>query len=471
MADSAGETGVDGSDPSTDATVDRDETASETASWVDEDDVFSEEAAWRETGTTPTLESTPAEGDTGAEADDPARALETGGDTAPPTALNDRDSATDESDTAADATADDSGEVADGPGEVADGSAGSSVSGDGESTAAPGSSPSGPDAGEPEPDERLRELRSALASVTSERDDAIARRDAFRTRYEQIAAERDALVDERDELRATAEELRSEVTRLRDELAAARDHLPDGDEALSPAAALDGTNLFIRYGSRTGATLGAVHDGERSRSELQENLQIEHHTTFETDGRTVDGEPYESFLHGTIAYRFTRWLAEDLLFEIAATENAGALRELFDALPELDRAELGGAVSVVHRENGEEVHEERSFDLVFRDRMGNPLFVAELNDSRSPTGGGSLESLVANGGALAASNDSFTGAFAVTASFFEPDALEVAGDAVGGGLFSRSSQKGFVKLSRKRGYHLCLVESRDGEFHLTLPEL
>jgi hypothetical protein len=128
-------------------------------------------------------------------------------------------------------------------------------------------------------------------------------------------------------------------------------------------------------------------------------------------------------------------------------------------------------VSVVHREDGEEVHEERPFDLVFRDRMGNPLFVAELNDSRSPTGGGSLESLVANGGALAASNDSFAGAFAVTASFFEPDALEVAGDAVGGGLFSRSNQKAFVKLSRKRGYHLCLVESRDGEFHLTLPDL
>ena len=437
-----------------------DGSASEPAHPIEEHDVFSEEAAWRETASTPSLESSVTDGATETDVAEATGSPNVGDETAPPTDSDDLDG-----------PADEPYEPVDGPGEVTDSSAGASVSGDDEPPATVESSPGGPNVGESEPDERLRELRSALASVTSERDDAIARRDAFRTRYEQIAAERDALVDERDELRATVDDLRSEVERLRTELATARDQLPGGDDALSPAAALEGTNLFVRYGSRTGATLEAAHDGERGRSELRENLQIEHHTAFETDGLTVDGEPYESFLHGTIAYRFTRWLTEDLLFEIAATGNGGALRELFDALPELDRAEIGGSVSVVHREDGEEVHEERAFDLVFRDRMGNPLFVAELNDSRSPTGRGSLESLVANGGALAASNDSFAGAFAVTASFFEPDALEVAGDAVGGGLFSRSNQKAFVKLSRKRGYHLCLVESRDGEFHLTLPDL
>ena len=449
-ADSDDENEGDRDESTTGATTEGDDAESETARSDDEDNVFSAEATWREAASTPTLESTAADSDTQAETDDPARASEAGD--------------------AAGAAAD-LDEPAHGRNEVAGGPAGASVSADDEATATAEQSPNGPTVGESPPEDRLRELRSALASVTSERDDAIARRDAFRTRYEQIANERDELVDEREELRETVDELRSEVTRLREELAAARDQLPDSDEQLSPAAALDGTNLFIRYGSRTGATLEAAHDGERDRSELQANLRIEHHTSFETDGLTVEGEPYESFLHGTIAYRFTRWLTEDLLFEIAATGNAGALRDLYDALPELDRAELGGSVSVVHRENGEEVHEERSFDLVFRDRMGNPLFVAELNDSRSPTGGGSLESLVANGGALAASNDSFAGAFSVTASFFEPDALEVAGDAVGGGLLSRSNQKGFVKLSRKRGYHLCLVESRDGEFHLTLPNL
>ena len=468
-ADSDDEDGGDRDEPATDTTTGGDDTDSETPRSDDEDDVFSEEATWREAASTPTLESTAADSDSGAETSNSVRAPEDGDEAASPTATDARDPVSDESD--ATETADELDEPAYGRGETASGPAGAPVSADDEPTATAEPSPNGPAVGESPPEDRLRELRSALASVTSERDDAIARRDAFRTRYEQIANERDELVDEREELRETVDELRSEVTRLREELAAARDQLPDSDEQLSPAAALDGTNLFIRYGSRTGATLEAAHDGERDRSELQTNLRIEHHTSFETDGLTVDGEPFESFLHGTIAYRFTRWLTEDLLFEIAATGNAGALRDLYDALPELDRAELGGSVSVVHRENGEEVHEERSFDLVFRDRMGNPLFVAELNDSRSPTGGGKLESLVANGGALAASNDSFAGAFAVTASFFEPDALEVAGDAVGGGLLSRSSQKGLVKLSRKRGYHLCLVESRDGEFHLTLPNL
>ncbi|TKX77227.1 hypothetical protein EXE53_27735, partial [Halorubrum sp. SD626R] len=62
-------------------------------------------------------------------------------------------------------------------------------------------------------------------------------------------------------------------------------------------------------------------------------------------------------------------------------------------------------------------------------------------------------------------------AFAGTESFFEPGALETAGDAVGGGLFSRSKRASFVKLSRKRGYHLCLVEARDGGFHMTVPDL
>jgi hypothetical protein len=440
----------DGDELTTGATAEGDDAESERARSDDKNDVFSAEAAWREAASTPTLESTAVDGDTEAGTDDPAPASEAGH---------------------AAGGAADFDEPARGHDEVAGGPASASVSAADEPTATQEQSLNGPKVGESPPEDRLRELRSALASVTSERDDAIARRDAFRTRYEQIANERDELVDDREELRATVEELRSEVTRLREELTTARNHLPDSDEQLSPAAALDGTNLFIRYGSRTGATLEAAHDGERDRSELQANLRIEHHTSFETDGLTVKGEPYESFLHGTIAYRFTRWLTEDLLFETAATGNAGALRDLYDALPELNRAELGGSVSVVHRENGEEVHEERSFDLVFRDRMGNPLFVAELNDSRSSTGGSSIESLVANGETLAASNDSFAGAFSVTASFFEPDALEVADDAVGGGLLSRSKKKGFVKLTRKRGYHLCLVESRDGEFHLTLPNL
>ncbi|CDK40903.1 uncharacterized protein BN903_32 [Halorubrum sp. AJ67] len=185
----------------------------------------------------------------------------------------------------------------------------------------------------------------------------------------------------------------------------------------------------------------------------------------------MDGRPFAEFLEDTIEYGFTRWLVEDLPFEVRGTGNEGTLRDLYDALPEVDRAEIGGTVSIELREGGEETREQRTFDLVLRDRMGHPLFVADLNDSRDPTPEGTLESLVGNGRDIAESNETFAGAFAVTESFFEPGALETASDAVGGGLFSRSKRASFVKLSRKQGFHLCLVEARDGGFHMTVPDL
>ena len=347
--------------------------------------------------------------------------------------------------------------------------------------------------------ERLERLRSALEEVEAKRESLAAERDELASERDELERERDELERERDELReglndleteherleneygqvederdrldATVEELRAEVERLREKLSAAEEQLPDGERNISRAEARGGTNLFIRYESKGGATLEDAHDGVADGEELRSNIRIERHTTFETEGLLVDGEPFEEFLTGTMEYRFTRWVVEDLPFEVSETDNRSALRDLYDALPGIDRAEIGGSVSTVTREAGEETSEERTFDLVLRDRMGNPLFVAELNDTRTPTAGGTLESLVANGGAIAEANDSFAGAFAVTASFFEPGALEAASDAVGGGLFGRSKRDSFVKLSRKRGYHLCLVESRDGGFHMTVPDL
>lgn len=319
--------------------------------------------------------------------------------------------------------------------------------------------------------ERLRQLESALEESERERESLAAE-------LEEVAADRNELEGARDELAAEVDRLESELSALRDErdrladeLAAARDRLPESDRSLSPAEARSGTNLFVRYDSKGGATLEDAHDGAVDREALRENLRIEHHTSFETDGLAVDGRPYEEFLRDTIEYGFTRWLVEDLPFEVSGTGNQSVLRDLYDAIPEIDRAEIGGSVSIAIRENGEETREQRTFDLVLRDRMGNPLFVADLNDSRDPTAEGTLESLVGNGRDIAESNDSFAAAFAVTESFFEPGALETASDAVGGGLFSRSKRASFVKLSRKQGYHLCLVEARDGGFHMTVPDL
>ncbi len=319
--------------------------------------------------------------------------------------------------------------------------------------------------------DRIERLETELEETRAERESIATERDALREERDSLTRDRDELEAERDRLESEVEELRAEIERLRTKLADAEAKLPESDRSLSVAEARDGTNLFIRYESKSDATLEDAHDGRVGRDDLRENLRIEHHTSFETESLTVDGQPFEEFLRETMEYGFTRWLVEELPFEIGETGNGSALRDLYDALPEIDRAEIGGSVSIVTQEGGEEEREQRDFDLVLRDRMGNPLFVAELNDTRAPTKGATLESLVANGGRIAESNENFAGAFAVTASFFEPDALEVAGDAVGGGLFGRSKRKSFVKLSRKRGYHLCLAESREGGFHLTVPDL
>jgi len=314
-----------------------------------------------------------------------------------------------------------------------------------------------------ERDSRIAELESTLETLEQERDSLTAERD-------EIAADRDEQKAKRERLESEVESLKKARDRLQEELSAVRAELPDGEQTVPAAQARSETNLFIRYGSKGDATLEDAHDGDVDRDALRGNLRIEHHTGFESEGAVVDGVPYREFLEGTMEYGFTRWLVEDLPFEIRDTGNESDLRDLYDALPEIDRAEIDGSVSIVSREGGEETREQRTFDLVLRDRMGNPLFIADLNDSRAPTGGATLESLVANGGSVAGSNDAFAAAFAVTASYFEPEALETASDAVGGGLFG-TKRRSFVKLSRKRGYHLCLAESRDGGFHLTVPDL
>jgi len=311
---------------------------------------------------------------------------------------------------------------------------------------------------------RVQRLESALEETESRRQELEADR-------EKLAADRDRYRERAEELESTVEELRDRVRGLERELEDARSKLPDGDRSMSPSDALAATNLFVRYDSQGGATLEAAHDGSADREEVNANLRLENHTSFESDDVLVDGEPYREFLADTIEYGFTRWIVEDLLYEIRETGNVGAMREIYDAIPEIDRAEIGGEVSVAYTDGGEEHREQRSFDLVLRDRMGNPLMAADLNGSRDPTVEGKLDSLVSDAGLLAESNEGFAAAFAVTASFFEPGALEAVEDATGGGLFSRGKQKSYVKLSRKQGYHLCLVETRDGEFHLNVPEL
>ncbi|GAA0658220.1 DUF7527 domain-containing protein [Salarchaeum japonicum] len=306
-------------------------------------------------------------------------------------------------------------------------------------------------------EERIEELESRAADAESEAEE-------LRTEVAELRDERDALRNEIEELRADLETARERAETAN---ASATEDAAPSDR--TPAEALAGTNLFVRYGSKADPTLDAVANGDASAEAVNANLRLEHHTQFDASETTVNGDPFDDFLEGTAAYRFVSWVVRDLPYELLDTGRTNGLADVFDALPDIDRAELDGTISV-RDEEGEELRS--TFDVVLRDRMGNPLLVAELNPERDPVTGDEMTGLVENAEVVADAQDTLGGAFYVTASFFEPDALEAAKDATdGGGFLSRSDKESYVKVARKSGFHLCLVEDRNETFHVTVPEL
>jgi len=325
-----------------------------------------------------------------------------------------------------------------------------------------------------ERDAEIERLESELAAAESEREDLRRELETVRDERDALQSERDVLQSERDELAAELDEREAELQRVRGELNELEAELggaSDAEQRLSPAEALDGTNLFVRYESKGKATLESAHGGSASREEVDENLNLELHTQFDAASATVGSQPYEPFLRGTLQYRFVDWVVGELLWEIRDTGKAAALEGLYDAIPQIDRAELDGTVTVEFTEDGQQRRSEESFDIVLRDRMGNPLVVANLNDSRQAASQEMMNTLVTAGSRVAESSPSLAAAVFVTSSFFEPGALETAADATSGSLLSRDKRESFVKLSRKQGYHLCLTEAREEQFHLAVPEL
>ncbi|WP_336037479.1 DUF7527 domain-containing protein [Halobacterium yunchengense] len=288
-------------------------------------------------------------------------------------------------------------------------------------------------------------------------------------RIEDLEGERDDLRERAETLREERDELQARVEELEADLAAAEtaDERPSAGEDLSPAAALSGTNLFVRYDSKGKPTLDGL-DGNTDPSAVNDNLRIDHHTQFDAAEATVDGEDYEAFLRSSAPYRFVSWAVRELPYEVRDAGHANGLADLYDAIPEVDRAELDGTVEV-ETEDGSVTE---SFDVVLRDRMGNPLVVAELNAERDPVTGVEMDDLVDAATAVREGADDLSAAVYVTASFFEPAALETAAEeTASGGFLSRSDKLSYVSTGRKAGYHLCLVEDRNDAFNLTVPEL
>jgi hypothetical protein len=304
-----------------------------------------------------------------------------------------------------------------------------------------------------------------LEAEIEERESEIER---LEDELETVQDERDDLEEERDELAERVEELEARINDLRTE---------EGGESiadrkrLGPGEAIDGTNLFIRYGSKGDATLEKAHAGQAEQGAVNDNLDVQHHTQFEADDVAVNGEPFEEFLRDTLQFQFVNWVVRVLPYEIRDTGHEGALKDLYDSLPKIDRAELNGSISVMYEEDGEEHRSQETFDIVLRDRMGNPLAVANLNESRQPASQSKMESLITASSRVGESKESLAGSFLVTSSFFEPEAMEAASAATGGGLLSRDKRESFVKLSRKGGFHLCLVEAREEKFNLSVPEI
>jgi hypothetical protein len=302
-------------------------------------------------------------------------------------------------------------------------------------------------------DAKLEEAADRIERLETERDDLDSEHEELRERVDTLQSERD--------------ELQSRVEDLEAKLEASDDPGGSNGRDMSPEAALSETNLFVRYGSKGKPTLDELGP-ESDPDAINQNLRIEHHTQFEADDVTVDGEPFEAFLQQSTAYRFVSWVVRELPFEVRDAGHTNNLADVYEAIPAIDRAELDGTVAV----DTEDGSISQTFDVVLRDRMGNPLLVAELNPEREPVTGDEMAALVEAATDVRGGADELSGALYVTASFFEPPALETAEQETGGGGFlSRSDKASYVNVGRKTGYHLCLVEDRNETFHLTVPEL
>ena len=318
--------------------------------------------------------------------------------------------------------------------------------------------PTGTDGAEPEGADGEGEDESR---VDREAHDAEIER--YESRIEELEAELDAADSRIEALEAELDSLRAERDDLRRRAGSAGD---TAGEPMAPEAALPETRLFVRQRTRGEGTLSDAHEGA-DREAVVSNLRIEYHTTFDDAGVSVEGEPFEAWLRASDAYAFAEWLATELLFEIRSAGRPEEVRPLYDALPEIDRIGFEETIAVGDGTEGREV----GFDIVARDKSGHPLVVAAFDRGRDPTYADAIEPFVDDATDVCADHDTLAGAVAITSSYFESDAMAVVHEATSSSLLSRSRYRSYVKLSRTNGYHLCLVEAREGSFNLTVPEL
>jgi FtsZ-binding cell division protein ZapB len=312
----------------------------------------------------------------------------------------------------------------------------------------------------------VERLRGRLSAFEERLSVMTEQRDELRRRCDTLSNTNQTLRDRIDSLEAKREELSRENDELQTELSAVKE-VSSNRESLSPMKALSQTSLFIRYDNQKATTLSHIEQDSGSVEDLRENISIEYHTEFDIDEVEIEGELYEPFLHGTAAFGFVRWLVTDVPFQIMETNHIAELGGIFNKLDDIDRV---GCREMVQVESVDSSFE-GTFDLVLRNTVGEPLFVADIHSSRQPTAAPRVQTMVEKATQVGKINPTLSGAFLITQSFFEPAALRAATEATTNGLFSWSGRRSYRKLTRKNGFHLSLVERRDESFHFDLPDI
>jgi len=315
-------------------------------------------------------------------------------------------------------------------------------------------------------DDLMRQVTRVEAKV-EERDEQIKRLTA---EYEAELSEQADTIEAHER---QVEAMRDEIEQLRKTLSEKQALVDEQDpietEDRPRRAALEESNLFIRYANKAGPSLRDFRLQNAAIEKVRENLTVETHTNFDPQQVTIERRPFSEYLQQSTEYRFISWVTGDLLALIDTTNNRGTLGPLFEAVTAIDRVELYGEISTTVPEEDDPIS--RPFDIIARNKVGDPLIVADVNTTTAATTRAMTRAMSEKITDLAPQIPDIAAGFYVTESFYDPGALQVIADAVSSGIIPRTNKRSYVRLGRGRGFHLCLTERRGDEFYLNVPDL
>jgi hypothetical protein len=150
------------------------------------------------------------------------------------------------------------------------------------------------------------------------------------------------------------------------------------------------------------------------------------------------------------------------------------LKEVYASIQNIDRIDFDEDVDI---DRGDDSSATPSFDVIFRNKYGDPRLAAVFDNTPDPITENKVHQLINDAGWVSQSEAPFNGAFFVTTSYFEAKALEAAYDATcdtRGRTILPSVLKNCGPFSNLYGYHpchACLVNAKENDFSLVFPEL